>query len=793
MMTLPRLHRAAAILLAASSVATFAGCTLTDNAGSANPAAARSIQPALDNGSSFDLKALYQDNLFAVEHFPTSRWLDDGSGYTTLESSSHDGQDIVRYSPDGAEREVLVKASSLVPDGQQTALEIADYQWSNDASKVLIFTNTRRSWRTHTLGDYWVLDRASNRLQRLGADMPESTLQFAKFDPSGQRVAFVMQNNLYVQALDTLTVTQLTDDGGRHTINGTFDWVNEEEFSLRDGFRWSPDGQHIAYWQVDTQDVPVFTMIDNVSELYPTLTEFPYPKVGETNSSMRIGVLPSSGGVTQWMQIPGNPQQHYLVRMEWAGNSDELLIQQMNRAQNRLDLWIAQRTHGEAVKLLTEQSDAWVEQVDDVQFFNQGQSFTWLSERNGFRQLYRVDRQQQSATLSPLAGSDHQHYDVIDVKQIVLAEHDANNQHLGWVYFTAAPDSPLETALMRAAITADTSASSATVERLTPQDWTGTHDYQVDQRGQFALHTHSQLGKAPQTRMLSLPDHQVVSELEMNQALAQTLDERITSQSEFFQVQARDGLTLDGYIMRPANFDPNQRYPLVMYVYGEPWGQTVADRWLGHSWLWHEYLTQQGFIVVSVDNRGTRAPRGQAWRHSIYQQLGVVTVRDQADALDAITERWSYIDSQRVAIWGHSGGGSQTLNALFRYPDKFHTGIALAPVPDLRLYDTIYQERYSGLLPDAAESYAYTSAVTHAKHLEGNLLLVHGTADDNVHYQGSERLIDELVRYQKQFRFMAYPNRTHSIAEGEGTSLHLRTMMTEFLRETLQPTASETH
>lgn len=744
--------------------------------GALSACAGTTRSPAPGAQTTLTLADIYQDDTFAVKRFPTSRWLADGSGYTTLETGTNEGQNIVRYHADGSQREVLVSAEQLTPQGHHDALTIADYQWSEDGQRVLIFTNTRRSWRTHTLGDYWVLDRSSGQLSQLGADMPESTLQFAKFDPAGERVGFVMQNNIYVQQLDDLNITQLTHDGDEHIINGTFDWVNEEEFYLRDGFRWSPDGQHIAYWQLDTSGVPMFTMIDNVSELYPTLTEFPYPKVGETNSSLRIGVLPANGGDTTWMQIPGEPRDHYLVRMEWAGNSDELLIQQLNRAQNTLHLWVAQRTDGAVERLLTEQSNAWVEQVDDVQFFNQGRSFTWLSERNGYRQLYRIDRDSQGATAHALTSGDAQNYDVIDVKRIVLSD----DEHQGWIYYVAAPDNPLQTALLRVSL------QGQQVERLTPDDWLATHDYQISADGQHAIHTVSQIGQAPQTRMVELPTHTVISDLELNEALQSELDSRITSHTEFFRVQARDGLELDGYIMRPANFDPRGSYPLLMYVYGEPWGQTVADRWAGHSWLWHEYLTQLGYVVVSVDNRGTRAPRGQEWRHSIYQQLGVVTVQDQADALDAIVERWSYIDPERVAIWGHSGGGSQTLNALFRHPDKFHAGIALAPVPDLRLYDTIYQERYSGLLPDAADSYEYTSAVTHAANLQGNLLLVHGTADDNVHYQGSERLIDELIRHQKQFQFMSYPNRTHGIGEGEGTSLHLRTMMTEFLHTSLQ-------
>ncbi|MCC5854235.1 MAG: S9 family peptidase [Idiomarina sp.] len=741
-------------------------------AGCQNVPSTAQYSAPMPTDTTVSLSDIYGSTLFRESQVPVIRWLADGSGYTTLEVVPDGGRDIVRYAPDTGEREVMVAAAQLIPAGSNSPLRIADYQWSEDGRQLLIFTNTRRSWRTHTLGDYWVLNRDNGRLVQLGRDFPESTLQFAKFDPAGTRVAYVMQNNIYVQDLNTLNISQLTHDGDERVINGTFDWVNEEEFYLRDGFRWSPDGTHIAYWQVDTHGVPMFTMIDNVSELYPTLTEFPYPKVGETNSAKRVGVIAASGGDTTWMQLPGDEREHYLVRMEWAGNSDTLMIQQMNRAQNQMHYFAAQRATGHADILITESSNAWVEQVDDVRFFRDGRSFTWQSERSGYRHLYRYDADAQGEKLTALTSGD---YDVIELLEIV-----ANDAGEGYAYFIASPESALQRYLFRVDL-----QGNRAPERLTPSDWDGSHAYNVSRDGRFAIHRVSRVGVPHETRMVSLPDHAVIQELELNEGLKATLASRITSNTEFFTVTARDGLELDGYLMRPRDFDESKKYPVVMYIYGEPWGQTVADRWLGHSWLWHEYLTQLGYVVVSIDNRGTRSPRGQEWRHSIYMQLGIVTVQDQVDALDEMMARWSWIDGDRVAMWGHSGGGSQTLNALFRHPDRFHVGIALAPVPDLRLYDTIYQERYSGLLPEAAESYEETSAVTHAHRLQGDLLLVHGTADDNVHYQGSERLIDELIRHQKQFRFMAYPNRTHGIAEGEGTSLHLRTMMTEFLWEKL--------
>ena len=717
--------------------------------------------------SQLTAEKIFASDTFSIDRPAPTRWLEDGSGYTTLEqSNSADGRDIVRYHPETNERTVLVSAEQLTPKGKSKALDIANYVWSDDGDKVLIFTNTKRSWRTHTLGDYWVLDRSNNELRQLGGNAPESTLQFAKFNPQGTKVAFVMQNNIYVQDLSSFTVSALTSDGSDTIVNGTFDWVNEEEFFLRDGFRWSPDGQHIAYWQLDTEGTPVFTMINNTDELYPTLKKFPYPKVGETNAAMRIGVMPASGGQTKWMDIPGDPRQHYLVRMNWAGNSEKLLIQQLTRKQHINRAFISDIETGRSQELLRESTDSWAEYVDDIHFLNDGREFTWLSERSGYRHIYRVHRD-TGRTTAITRGN----WDVVEVLRV--------NEENGWVYFIASPETPLERYLFRASLD-----GSGRLERLTP-DMDGTHSYSISQDAKYAEHTFSSVNQVPVTNMISLPDHEVIRTVVDNNEVQQAVDQVQKQPVEFFRVEARDGLELDGYIMKPTDFDPSKKYPILFYVYGEPWGQTVANRWGGSLYLWHTMLTQQGYIVASIDNRGTKSPRGFDWRRSIYKNLGVVTVRDQYDALQQMLERWDFIDESRVGIWGHSGGGSQTLNALFRYPDSYHMGMALAPVPDLTLYDTIYQERYSGLLPESAERYKETSAITHAENLEGDLLLVHGTGDDNVHFQGSERLVNELIKHGKQFEFFAYPNRSHGIYEGEGTTLHLRTMMTEFVKENL--------
>lgn len=749
-------------LLRGSLWAGIIGLTLS---GCANTTTAPS---ALQNqANTLSVAAIYSGDNYRLDYPAPTRWLEDGSGYTTLESSAaYDGQDIVRYHPETNQRDVLVSAQQLVAPGAEKPLDIADYRWSEDGSKVLIFTNTKRSWRTHTLGDYWVLDRDTDQLQKLGGEAPESTLQFAKFNPQGDKVAYVMQNNIYVQDLASMTITPITTDGDDYIVNGTFDWVNEEEFFLRDGFRWSPDGQHIAYWQLNTEGTPLFTMINNTDSLYPTLKQFPYPKVGETNASMRIGVIDADGGNTTWMQLPGDPRQHYLVRMQWAGNSQQLLIQQLTRKQHINRVFLSNISKGRSQELIRETTDSWAEYVDDVKFLDNGERFTWLSERSGFRHIYVVNR--SSGKLTEVTQGN---WDVVEVLRI--------NEDNGWVYFIASPETPLERYLFRAKLD-----GSGVLERLTPEQ-PGTHAYSISQDANYAEHTFSAVDQVPQTHMVKLPTHEVIRPVVLNEDVQQRVNAIARQPVEFFRVNARDGLALDGYIMRPLNFDPNKTYPILFYVYGEPWGQTVANKWGGSTFLWHTLLTQQGYIVASIDNRGTKSPRGFEWRRSIYKNLGVVTVRDQYDALQAMAKRWDFIDTERVGIWGHSGGGSQTLNALFRYPQAYHMGMALAPVPDLTLYDTIYQERYSGLLPESAERYQETSAISHAENLQGDLLLVHGTGDDNVHFQGSERLVNELIKHGKQFDFFAYPNRSHGIYEGPGTVEHLRTMMTNFVQENL--------
>jgi len=706
---------------------------------------------------------------FSSPRFGPARWLSAGRGYTTLEDSEtlDGGSDIVLYDPESGDREILVPAERLIPQDQTEPLEISNYSWSQDEKKLLIFTNTQRVWRQNTRGDYWVLDLGQGTLVKLGGDAEPATLMFAKFSPGGGRVGYVMKHNIYVQDLKSGRIEQLTRDGSENIINGTFDWVYEEEFGLRDGFRWSPDGKHIAYWQLDSSGVREFHMINNTDDLYPRIITFKYPKVGETNSACRVGVVSAAGGNTLWFNLPGDSRQHYIARMDWAASSREIVFQRLNRLQNTNWVMLGDIYTGKVRTVYTDKDEAWVEVVDDLYWLDEGRSFTWLSEKDGWTQAFRISRSGDEVTcLTP--GE----YDVVSIERL--------DESGGWLYFSAAPDMPTQRHLYRVPLD-----GSGKRERLSPESQPGNHGYQISQDAGWAIHTHSSFDTPPKTDLIRLPDHTSVRMLTDNADLQAKVASLARKPVEFFRVDIGEGVLLDAWCMKPPDFDPGKKYPLLIFVYGEPAGSTVQDRWSGRNTLWHTMLNQHGYLVMSIDNRGTRAPRGRAWRKSIYRQIGILASADQAAALQAILAERPYVDPERVAIWGWSGGGSMSLNAIFRYPELYHTALAIAFVSNQRFYDTIYQERYMGLPEDNEAGFQDGSPITFAHKLEGNLLVVHGTADDNVHYQSFEALVNELIKHNKSFTMMSYPNRSHGISEGENTSRHLFTLLSRYLMENM--------
>jgi dipeptidyl-peptidase-4 len=753
-----------------------------------------SAQQAAQDTTRLTVERIYASREFAPDQFGPMRWLEGGTAYTTLEAPAQgEGRDIVRYDTESGRREILVPAARLVPPGASEPLEIDGYDWSPDGTKLLIFTNSREVWRTNTRGDYWVLDRATWRLSKLGGQGPEATLMFAKFSPDGGRVGYVRyaEYNIYVEDLASGRIIPITTDGSRTTINGTFDWVYEEELDLRDGWRWSPDGASIAYWQLDATGVRDFLLINNTDSLYSYPMPVQYPKAGETNSAGRVGVASAAGAAagasngaptTRWIRVPGDPRQNYIARMEWAPRATgsvlratgdvqrggavgagELVIQHLNRLQNTLQVMLVDARSGEARTVFTERDSAWVELVDPLVFANGGRDFVWVSERDGWEHIYLVSR--DGRRFRPLTSGE---FDVTLVAVDTLG---------AFVYYYAAPGEPARSYLYRARLD-----GRGRPERLSPANAPGRHRYNIAPNLRYAIHTYSNATTPPTITLLRLPDHRPIRTLVDNARLKRKVAGLGVRAPEFTQVDIGGGTRLNAWFIKPPAFDSTRRYPVLFYVYGGPGSQTVVDAWGGSQYLWFQMLAQRGYIVASVDNRGTGS-RGRAWRKIIYGRMGVVETQDQAAAAKAVA-RLPFVDPARVGIWGWSYGGFMSLNAITQHPDVYKTAVAVAPVTHWRYYDTIYTERYNGLPQQNAAGYDAGSPLTYAKRLRGNLLIVHGSGDDNVHYQNTEAMVNALIEVGRPFSLMVYPNRDHSISSDRATP-HLRAMLTRYIEENL--------
>ncbi len=698
--------------------------------------------------------------LIRTEGGSNVNWMKDGEHYSKIERNANGGYDVMAYSAKDNSKEVLIAADKLVNPTTGKPISVRSFTFSADDSQVLIYTNTRRVWRYDTRGDYWVLNVQSGKLHQLGKGRPEATLMFAKFSPDGTKVAYVSENNIYVETIADGKIVQVTTDGNEKIVNGTFDWVYEEEFNCRDGFRWSPDSKYIAYWQSDTEGTGWFDIINNVDSLYPTIQRFPYPKAGTTNSAVKVGYVSVDGGNTTWIDLPGDPRNNYIPRMDFIPESNELFIQQMNRQQNTNRVWTVKIGESEPVNIFTDTDAAWLDTNDNIHWLKGGKFFTWVSERDGWRHLYRISR--DGKQIQPVTTGN---FDFINEVGI--------DTQRGLVYFIASPNNATQRYLYQASL-----FGKGSVKRLSPADQSGQHSYNISPSGKWAVHTFSNTETPSVIDMVALPSHKPVRLITDNAQAKKQYEALGLNGKEFFQVRSGNWL-LDGWMIKPVDFDSTKKYPVILDIYGEPANSTVQDVWGGGS-LWHQYLANQGYIVISIDNRGANCPRGREWRKCIYGEVGTFACEDQARGVQDLARQYSFIDLSRIGVTGWSGGGSQTLNCMFRYPDVFHTGIAVAFVSDQRLYDTIYQERYMDTPQNNSEGYRKGSPITYADGLKGNLLLIHGTGDDNVHYQSCEMLVNELVRHGKVFSQISYPMRSHGISERAGTTFHLRKSMADY-------------
>lgn len=700
-------------------------------------------------------------------------WTNAGDSYFKLEDNQ-----LLTYTLPDHEAKTVISKDQLTPKGQSAPIAVAHFAFSADQQKVLLFTNTQKVWRLNTKGDYWVFNFKNNSLRQIGKELPPQSLMFAKFSPDGNSIAYVSENNLYSEDCTTGKIKALTSNGTIALINGTFDWAYEEEFACRDGFRWSPDSKSIAYWQIDASSTKKFYMINNTDAIYSQLVPLEYPKVGERPSSCKIGVVQLSDGSTTWMDIPGDPSNNYLVRMEFIPNTNELLIQQLNRKQNHSKLYVVDATQGSTRVIHEESDEAWIDlfqlgnpyaidYTNSFSFLQKTNSILWTSEKDGWRHLYQVSLTGKPEEVLITNGP----YDVIDIKHI--------NEKEGYVYYLASPVNATQKYLYKTKLN-----GRGEHKLVSPKSLKGTHDYSFSSNGVYAEHSFTNHRTPKAKEFIRVAKHEA---LDHKESIALNLSKLEKVQTaEFFTITTANNIEMDGWMIKPTNFDPTKKYPVVFYVYSEPAGTTVTDTYnVGRS-IYNGNMAADGYIYISLDNRGTPAPKGRAWRKSIYKKIGVINIDDQAMAAQEIL-KWDFVDAERIAVWGWSGGGSATLNLMFRYPEIYKTGISIAAVANQLTYDNIYQERYMGLPQENKEDFIAGSPITHAKNLEGNLLYIHGTGDDNVHYQNAELLVNELVKHNKQFQFMPYPNRSHGLREGEGTFKHLSTLFTSYLNRNCPP------
>ena len=595
---------------------------------------------------------------------------------------------------------------------------------------------------------------------------------FAKFSPNSRKVAYVSEYNIFSEDLATGKIEALTTGGNRKRINGTFDWAYEEEFFCRDGFRWSPDSKQIAYWQMDAKITRDYLMVNNTDSIYPFSIPVEYPVAGTAPSPFKIGVVRLGNPKTNWMAIPTDAVlQSYVPRMEWAANSSQLIVQHLSRKQNETSILLCDVKTGAFKRIYQEDDKAWIDilalwdekySYGGWDWLEGGNKFIWASEKDGWRHLYSISR--DGKTVKRITNGN---YDVMQISSI--------DEQGGFLYFEASPENATQRYLYRTKLD-----GSGSAQRISPDNQLGTHNYEIAPGAMYAKHQFSNYYTPNTTEWIKLPGHVGTNGEKVNEAISQ--QDKTKSNITFFTVTTEDSITMDAWMVKPTNFDPKKKYPVLFYVYTEPWGQNVKDEYgVGYNYLYHGDLSADGYIYISIDNRGTPVPKGREWRKSIYQKIGQVNIRDQAMAAKEIM-KWSFVDSNRIAVWGWSGGGTATQNLLFQYPTIYKTGIAIAGVANQFTYDNLYQERYMGLPQEDKSGFIKGSPLTHAKNLKGNLLLIHGTGDDNVHYSNMEMLVNELISNGKQFQMMSYPNRSHSISEGSGTFNHLSQLYTDYLK-----------
>lgn len=681
-------------------------------------------------------------------------WMNDGNFYSSIEQGEN-GMDIIKNSIKTGEKvNTIVKGESLIPASQSLPIDFDGYEFNADETKILFTTETEGIYRRSSKSIYYLYDLKTKETTVLSTGKQ----MFATYSPDANKVAFVRDNNLYVKDLMSNKEIEITNDGVKNEIiNGWCDWVYEEEFGFAKAFFWSPDGNKLAFYRFDERDVPEYNM-QIWGDLYPKDYLFKYPKAGENNSVVEIKIYDIKTGKTTNVDL-GKVKDQYIPRIKWTNSSSKLLVYRMNRLQNKLEILETNAISGASNVILTEQNDAYVEIFDDAYFMESG--FIMASEKDGYKHLYYYDW--NGKLINQITKGN---WDVVELKGV--------NEKSKAVYFTSAESAATQRDLYKINLNGS-KKTKLTKER-------GTHDIDMSPDTKYFIDTYSSGNKPPVFILHESTTGKLVKKLADNNALEDKMKEFGVSEVEFFNFKTAEGVDLNAYMIKPANFVETKKYPVLMHVYGGPGINTVNDEWGGGNYFWHQMLAQKGYIVVSVDGRGT-GYRGADFKKCTYGQLGKLEANDQIESAKYL-QTLPYVDKDRIGIWGWSFGGYMTSLVMNIGADVFKLGIAVAPVTTWRYYDTIYTERYLGLPKDNASGYDDNSPIQHAEKLKGKYLLVHGTGDDNVHYQNAVDYHNALIKAGKQFNSFYYPNRNHGIYGGN-TRLHLYQMMTDFVIDNL--------
>ena len=695
------------------------------------------------------LEDIWASRTFSPEWVWGINSMKDGVHYSSLNYGDKNVY-ITQYSYEtGDSISIIVDSKDL--DG----ISFDDYIFSANEQKVLLPTETESIYRYSSRSNYFVYDRET----KIAQELSEGKQRLAQFSPDASKVAFVKENNIFIKDITNNTELQITFDGEiNKIINGATDWVYEEEFAFDNGMLWNTSGNKIAYYKFDEEKVPEFSM-DLFTGLYPSQSQFKYPKAGETNSTVEVFIYDLDSNKTIKANIDSE-EKFYIPRIKWTPDENVLSVQRMNRHQNKLDFILVDAKDGSSQTIFTENDAAYIDITDNLTFLNDGKYFIWTSEKSGYNHIYLYNLKGKQVRQITKGN-----YDVTDFYGI----DESNNT----VYFASAERSPMHRDIYAIQLNGKNKKTLTNKIGTNSATFSTNYKYFINQYSNANTPYYFSLFDAKGNEVRMLKD---------NSTLNNSLAEYALSQKEFFNFKTTEGINLNGWMMKPHNFDETKQYPVFMYLYGGPGSQQVTDSWGGSNFLWYQMLTQQGFIVACIDNRGTGA-RGSEFKKCTYQQLGKLETEDQIEA-NRYLANLTYVDGSRIGIFGWSYGGYMSSLCLLKGADEFKMAIAVAPVTNWRYYDSIYTERYMRTPQENASGYDDNSPINHVEKLKGKYLLVHGSADDNVHYQNTMEMTNALVNANKQFDLFIYPNKNHGIYGGY-TRLHLFTKMTNFIKENL--------